>query len=90
MDAGGVREGNRGMAYEYVKQHYGVPAEPGTRVSMKGRRPTETGVIVRKRCYDHYVHVRFDGQRFDVPVHPLDLEYNPSAQPEQERTRARP
>lgn len=63
------------MAYEYVKRYYGVPAEPGTRVLMPGHRPTEEGVIARKRCYDQYVHVRFDGQTFSVPVHPLDLVY---------------
>ena len=63
------------VPYEYVRQHYGVPAEPGKRVKMAGRRPTEEGVIVRKRSYDHYVHVRFDGQSFDVPVHRMDLEY---------------
>jgi hypothetical protein len=62
------------MAYEYVKQYYGVPVEIGQRVSMEGRR-LEYGTVVRKRAYDQYVHVRFDGQKFDVPVHPLDLKY---------------
>jgi len=62
------------MAYEYVKQYYGVPVEIGQRVSMEGRRP-EYGTVIRKRSYDCYVHVRFDGQKFDVPVHPLDLKY---------------
>ena len=61
--------------YAYVKNYYGVPANIGARVKMSGRRPTEEGVIVRKRQYDHYVHVRFDGQSFDVPVHPLELDY---------------
>ena len=37
------------------------------------------GVIVRKRSYDQYVHVKFDGSKFDVPVHPLDLDYRPAA-----------
>ena len=62
------------MAYEYVKQHYGVPVEIGQRVSMEGHR-TEWGTVARKRSYDMYVHVRFDGQKFDLPVHPLDLKY---------------
>lgn len=62
------------MAYEYVKQYYGVPVEIGQRVSMEGHRP-EHGTVVRKRAYDMYVHVRFDGQKFDAPVHPLDLKY---------------
>lgn len=63
------------VPYEYVNQHYGVSAVPGKRVKLPGRRPTEEGVIARKQSYDHYVHVRFDGQKFDVPVHPLELEY---------------
>jgi hypothetical protein len=33
------------------------------------------GVIVRKRSYDNYVHVKFDGSKFDVPCHPMDLQY---------------
>jgi hypothetical protein len=65
------------MAYEYVKRTYGVPVEVGQRVRMKDspRRKRE-GVVVAKRTYDNYVHVRFDGQNFDVPVHPFDLEYD--------------
>lgn len=63
------------MAYEYVKQAYGVPADPRKRVKLPGHRPTEEGVIARKKAYDHYVHVRFDGQSFSVPVHPTELVY---------------
>ena len=59
------------MSYEYVKQYYQVPVEVGQRVSMGH----QTGVVVKKRSYDQYVHVRFDGVSFDVPVHPLDLVY---------------
>ena len=66
------------IPYEYVKKYYGVPADPGRRVKMAGHRPTETGVIVRKKSYDQYVHVRFDGQTFSVPVHPHDLDYEVS------------
>jgi hypothetical protein len=72
---GETRKRPKTVPYEYVKRYYSVPAEPGKRVKMAGHRPTEEGVIVRKRCYDQYVHVRFDGQSFDVPVHPMDLEY---------------
>ena len=61
------------MAYEYVKQYYGVSPEVGMRVTSKDGK--HTGVIVGKREYDHYVHVRRDGQKFDVPFHPLDLVY---------------
>jgi hypothetical protein len=64
------------MAYEYVKQAYGVYVEVGQRVTMKdSHRSIRTGTVVGKRGYDQYVHVRFDGQKHDVPVHPLDLEY---------------
>lgn len=63
------------MAYEYVKQHYDVNPVVGGRVRMLPPNKPKEGVIVGKRCYDCYVHVRFDGRTFDVPVHPLDLEY---------------
>ena len=65
------------MAYEYVKEHYGVNPEVGMRVTFneKGCARKE-GVIVGKRVYDHYVHVRFDGSKFDVPCHPKSLEYH--------------
>lgn len=62
------------MAYEYVKQYYGVKVEPGDRVRMKSIDGKE-GTVARKRTYDQYVHVKFDGRNFDVPVHPLDLVY---------------
>jgi hypothetical protein len=65
------------MAYEYVKATYCVPVEVGQRVTMKDHLGTvRTGVVVRKRSYDHCVHVRFDGRKFNVPVHPLDLIYH--------------
>lgn len=57
--------------YAYVIAAYGVPAVIGARVSMGERK----GVIVRKRFYDHYVHVRFDDRKDIVPVHPFDLSY---------------
>jgi chromatin remodeling complex protein RSC6 len=59
------------MAYEYVKEHYGVNPEPGMRVKMDEK----LGTVVAKKAYDHYVHVRFDDRKFDVPVHPMDLVY---------------
>lgn len=64
------------MAYEYVKQYYGVNPEPGMRVTMKDSG--KQGTVARKRSYDHYVHVKFDGSNFDVPCHPLDLQYGES------------
>ena len=61
-------------AYAYVKSYYGVNPQIGAHVTMKVSG--KAGIIVRKRTYDHYVHVKFDGRNFDVPVHPLDLEYS--------------
>lgn len=61
------------MAYEYVKQYYGVHPEPGMRVTSEDGK--HVGVIVGKRCYDNYVHVRIDGQKHASPFHPLDLIY---------------
>jgi hypothetical protein len=63
------------MAYEYVKQAYGVNPEVGMRVTTEDGK--KSGVVVGKRSYDHYVHVRFDGVKFDVPCHPLGLIYPP-------------
>jgi hypothetical protein len=64
------------MSYEYVKQYYGVNCEPGKRVtSTDGKK---SGTIARKRCYDQYVYVKFDGTKFDVPCHPMDLVYEPA------------
>lgn len=69
------------MAYEYVKSYYGVNPEPGMRVAMKDKSAGKgrQGTVAKKRSYDHYVHVKFDGTKFDVPVHPLDLIYEPQA-----------
>lgn len=59
--------------YDYVRRTYGVPACVGLRVVAFGR----PGVIVATRTQLHYVHVRWDGERRSVPVHPTDpeLEY---------------
>ena len=65
------------MAYEYVRKFYKVPAAPGVRVKVRGDDigRERQGVIVRKRHYDHYVYVKFDGQKHNIRVHPLDLIY---------------
>lgn len=57
--------------YAYVNKAYGLAVKPGDRVVMSGRH----GVVVRKAAYDHYVHVKFDGTKFDVPCHPMALMY---------------
>lgn len=61
------------MAYEYVKAMYGVDPVPGNRTShqITGRE----GVIARRRSYDHYVYVRFDGKKHATPCHPTELTY---------------
>jgi hypothetical protein len=65
------------MSYEYVKEYYGVKPEVGMRVTFNEQGcAKKDGVVVGKRNYDHYVHVRFDGAKFDVPCHPLSLEYH--------------
>lgn len=66
----------RPKAYEYVNRYYGLRVKPGMRVTtMDGKK---TGTVVRKYCYDHYVHVKFDGTKFDVPCHPQELVYDSS------------
>lgn len=73
------------MAYEYVRQHYGVNPEVGAHVTTTdGKRP---GVIAKERqSHNHYVYVRFEGVRRPLPCHPLDLIYLPAVvRPEQEK-----
>ena len=67
----------REVPYAYVNRTYSVGVTVGQRVEMyyRWRKETKTGVVVKKLAYDHYVHVKFDGTTFDVPVHPLDLKY---------------
>lgn len=57
--------------YEYVRNYYGVPAYPGVKVTSENK----SGVIVKPKGSTQYVMVRFDGEGFDVPVHPRDLSY---------------
>lgn len=60
--------------YDYVRRYYEVPAFIGARVSYKDRE----GVLVKPRCADQYVHVRFDGDsRVTGPIHPTDVTYLP-------------
>lgn len=60
------------MAFEYVKKHYGVPAEIGRRVVVEGR----PGIIAEDR--GHYIGVNLDCDKPGVVynVHPTDnVEY---------------
>lgn len=61
------------MAYEYVKQAYGVNPEIGARV--RHNEIDKHGVIVRRKSYDQYVYVKFDGESFAKPCHPRALDY---------------
>lgn len=70
----------REVPYEYVKSNYGVNPVIGQRVTMGEK----SGVIVAKRSYDHYVHVKFDGRNFDVRVHPMELDYGAGGEPKAE------
>ena len=69
--------GKKTMAYEYVRSYYGVTAKPGQRVTTKDG--LKSGVIARKKIYDQYVYVTFDGSKFSVPCHQLDLRYQEEA-----------
>lgn len=58
--------------YDYVRNYYGVPARVGMRVRCYGKE----GVLVRAKSDLHYLHIRFDGQKFSLPAHPTDgIEY---------------
>lgn len=58
--------------YDYVRRTYRVPAYIGVRVRVGGK----TGVLVPATSEQHYLHVRFDGERYAVHAHPTsDVEY---------------
>lgn len=63
------------MAYEYVRQAYGVDPVPGQRVRFTEGKP-RFGMIASRRAYDHYVWVRFDGEKHPSPCHPTSLDYS--------------
>lgn len=53
------------MSFDYIKQYYGVSAKRGDRIEFGGRQ----GVITSAT---HYIHVRFDGTKHSVPIHPTE------------------
>lgn len=60
--------------YEYVKRIYNVDPKVGQRVTHQVSK--KDGAIARENLSAaHYVQVRFDGQRFAVPCHPTELDY---------------
>lgn len=60
---------------DYVKRNYGVPVKRGQRVTHEG----DQGVVT---CGDGaHVRVRFDGEKFSRPCHPLSLDYGDGIEP---------
>lgn len=58
------------MEFEYIRTHYGVPAEAGRRVICSG----QAGVIVK--AINQYIGVRLDGATDVRPYHPThEVEY---------------
>lgn len=61
---------------DYVKEQYGVPVKRGMRVIHEGSH----GVVT---CGDGaHVRVRFDGEKFSRPCHPLSLDYGDGVKPD--------
>lgn len=64
-------------SFDYIREHYGVPAKRGGRVILDTDEGPRAGSITSA---SNYVHVRFDDSRHSVPVHPTDerLRYLPA------------
>lgn len=63
------------MSYDYIKRTYSVTPKMGERVTHE--ITGKSGTITREnRSASHYVQVRFEGQSFSSPCHPLELEYH--------------
>jgi hypothetical protein len=65
------------MPYSYVNRYYRLNVGVGQRVQGRSgvRLTGEWGYVMENRANDQYVHVKFDGAKFPVPVHPMDLDY---------------
>jgi hypothetical protein len=65
------------LPYDYIRRAYSVKPQPGSRV-----RHTETGragtIMRTPNSGAHHVSVKFDGDRFALPCHPLALDYAPA------------
>lgn len=55
--------------FDYIRQHYGVPARKGGRVEWTTSKGVRTGTITSAT---HYVYVRFDDAKYAVPLHPQE------------------
>ncbi len=63
------------MSYEYIKSTYGVSPEPG-RVGYH-TVTKQWGVIKpMSKSAQHYVQVRFEGIKHNLPCHPSELQYD--------------
>lgn len=73
-----LREAERIIPYEYVRNYYHVPAYIGMRVRVSGR----LGTLVKPFRYDQCVYIRFDdAPAARGPYHPTDgIEYLPEGQ----------
>jgi hypothetical protein len=58
----------------YVREHYGLQVERGTRVIANGKPGTVRGAT-------HHVWVRLDGERHAAPYHPGDVQIAPEPCP---------
>lgn len=60
-------------AYAYIARTYGLTFEPGQRVTHD--ETGRSGEVRRERkSQSHYVMVRFDGDKHNLPCHPEALE----------------
>lgn len=56
------------MPYDYIAKAYGLTFRAGERIKhqVTGRE----GTVLRGRASNHYLRVRFDGDRYASNVHP--------------------
>lgn len=60
------------MSAEYVRQHYGVPAKRGMRITIDGRPATIVGFAGAR------LRIRRDGEKRTAIAHPTwRVDYNP-------------
>jgi hypothetical protein len=57
------------VSMDYVRRTYGVDVKRGQRVAFGAGERRQLGTVTGA---SHYVHVRFDGQRHSMNVHPTD------------------
>lgn len=65
------------MSLAYIRDTYGVPVKRGQRVIHEGR---DHGTVTRGD--GAHVRVRFDGEQYSQPCHPLSLDYGDGVDPE--------